>query len=194
VQAKLLRALDAREVVRLGALKPRAIDIRVIAATHRDLATMVDEKTFREDLYFRLDGMTIHVPPLRDRKDEIVPLARKFAGTKPLGADAEATLLGYEWPGNVRELLKVIERAVVLAGTSPIGAAHLRFKRPAAKDDVKATADFRGERDRAERRAIEQALDKCGGNQTRAAALLGISRRTLVDRIGKYGIKRGSRE
>ena len=195
-QAKLLRAIDAREIVRLGSVKPRPIDVRVIAATHRDLVAMVDAGTFRSDLFFRLDGLTIHVPPLRQRREEIVPLAREFvrracANRPPLVMDGavEAALLAHAWPGNVRELQKVMERAVVLAGKGPLTIAHLQLKgAPAAEP---AAADFKGEREAAERRSIERALEQAGGNQTRAAALLGISRRTLVDRLGRYGLRKG---
>ena len=192
-QAKLLRALDAREIVPLGAVKPRPIDVRVIAVTHRDLTAMVEEKTFREDLYFRLDGLTIHVPPLRDRQGEIAELAAEFvpSGTA-VGPDVIAALLSYEWPGNVRELKKVMERASVLAAGGVIGAEHVQFKRSADKADEprRSAPDLRAEREQAERRAIEQALEQTDGNQTRAAALLGVSRRTLVERLGRFGIRR----
>jgi two-component system response regulator AtoC len=195
VQAKLLRALDAKEVVPLGAVKPRPIDVRLVAATHRSLAAMVDEKTFREDLYFRLDGLTIHVPPLRDRREEIPELARLFVREDiEIGADAYAALEEYGWPGNVRELKKVMERATVLAGPGPLRPAHLQFRpappKGASTGDSPPLQDLRVEREKGERRAIERALEETGGNQTRAAALLGISRRTLVERLGRYGIKR----
>jgi len=199
-QAKLLRALDAREIIRVGAIEPRAIDVRIIAATHRDLAKMIEEESFRSDLYFRLDGLTIHIPPLRERKAEILILAREFlksacatAGRAPraLTAEVEAALRSYEWPGNVRELKKVIERAVVLAGSGEISVAHLQFKSKAPS--AAPETSFKTEREVAEKRAIERALEQCGGNQTRAAAHLGISRRTLVDRLGRYGIKRGDK-
>ena len=187
-QAKLLRALDAREILRLGSTKPRPIDVRVIAATHRDLSAMVDEKTFRADLFFRIDGLTIHVPPLRDRTGEITTLAREFS-RREMDAAVKAALIDYAWPGNVRELKKVMERAVVLAGSGPIEVKHLQLKAPTADP-----ADFWTERDRAERRSIERALEQSKGNQTRAAALLGISRRTLVDRLTRYGIHRKDKE
>jgi len=199
IQAKLLRALDAREVVPLGALRARAIDVRVVAATHRDLAGMVEAGTFRADLLFRLDGLTMHVPPLRDRPRDIVPLARDLAAEacaaagKPrvdLTSDVEAALAARPWPGNVRELKKSIERALVLAGWKSPALEHFRFQDAPAAEPA---ADFHGERERGERRAIERALEQCDGNQTRAAKLLGISRRTLVDRLGRYGISRGKK-
>jgi two-component system response regulator AtoC len=194
IQAKVLRALDAREIMRLGAVKPKPIDVRVIAATHRDLTAMVDEKTFRADLFYRLDGLTIHVPPLRDRPEEIVPLAREIVrgacqGKKQLVVDdvVASALRDHAWPGNVRELKKVMERAVVLAGGGPLTVAHLQLKAPPVEP-----SDFKTERERAERRSIERALEQSHGNQTRAAEILGISRRTLVDRLGRYGIQRRS--
>ena len=203
-QAKLLRALDAREIVPLGGIKPRPIDVRVIAVTHRDLATMVDDKTFRADLYFRLDGLTIHVPPLRDRMGELDTLVRELVPKEvSVGPDVISALRAYDWPGNVRELKKVLERAVVLAGggqgagqgTGPLRPEHVQFKRsPAGGEPARASApDLRAEREQAERKAIERALEQADGNQTRAAALLGVSRRTLVERLGRFGIKRGSK-
>ena len=193
-QAKLLRAIDAREVVPIGAVQPRPIDVRVIAATHRDLSTMIAENTFRADLYFRLDGLTIHVPPLRDRRNEIEALAREFVpASVHIAADAHAALLEHGWPGNVRELKKVMERAVVLADGGHIRATHLQFMRPVASgpEAQRSAPDLRAERAQAERHAIERALEQSEGNQTRAAALLGISRRTLVERLARFGIKRG---
>jgi DNA-binding NtrC family response regulator len=194
VQAKLLRALDAGEIVRLGAVKPRMIDVRVIAATNRDLGAMVESGTFRADLLYRLDGMTIHVPPLRERKDEIRALARKFAGDVAIGEDAFARLEAHSWPGNVRELKKVIERAVVLAAGSAIDGEHIVLRggpSPSAPNvSVSAVPALKDERDRAEVAAIQEALAACNGNQTRAAEKLGIARRTLIEKLDRYGLPR----
>jgi transcriptional regulator with GAF, ATPase, and Fis domain len=193
VQAKLLRALDAGEIVRLGALKPRKIDVRVIAATNRDLGAMVESGTFRADLLYRLDGMTIHVPPLRERKDEIGALARKFAGDVAIGEDAFARLEAHAWPGNVRELKKVIERAIVLAAGGAITAEHIVLRgapSPSAPSISAAPAALKNERDRAEIAAIREALAACNGNQTRAAEKLGIARRTLIEKLDRYGLPR----
>jgi DNA-binding NtrC family response regulator len=194
VQAKLLRALDAGEIVRLGAVKPRKIDVRVIAATNRDLGAMVESGTFRADLLYRLDGMTIHVPPLRDRKDEIRGLARKFAGDVAIDEQAFEKLEAHAWPGNVRELKKVIERAVVLAGGGAIGGEHIVLRggpSPSAPSiNAVPAAALKGERDRAEIAAIQEALASCNGNQTRAAEKLGIARRTLIEKLDRYGLPR----
>ena len=192
VQAKLLRALDAGEIVRLGAVKPRKIDVRVIAATNRDLGVMVEAGTFRADLLYRLDGMTIHVPPLRDRRDEIRGLAAKFAGDTAIAEEALARLEAHHWPGNVRELKKVIERAVVLAAGSAIAAEHIVIRGAPAPSApvVTSAAPLRDERDRAEIAAIQEALTACHGNQTRAAEKLGIARRTLIEKLDRYGLPR----
>jgi transcriptional regulator with GAF, ATPase, and Fis domain len=134
IQAKLLRALGNREVLRVGATKPTPIDVRFIAATNQDFASLVASGRFRADLYFRLNGITLHIPPLRERRSEIMPLAHEFAalaaaqlGRKPPSIDrnAERFLMSYGWPGNVRELKNMIERATLLARGSSIGAAHL---------------------------------------------------------------------
>ena len=188
VQAKLLRALDAGEIVRLGAVRPRKIDVRVIAATNRDLGAMVESGAFRADLLYRLDGMTIHVPPLRDRRDEIRGLAKKFAGETAIREDALAKLEAHRWPGNVRELKKVIERAAVLAAGDAIGADHIVIRgAPAPPAPGPALRD---ERDRAEIATIREALASCNGNQTRAAEKLGIARRTLIEKLDRYGLPR----
>jgi two-component system, NtrC family, response regulator AtoC len=216
VQAKLLRALDAGEIVRLGAVKPRPIDVRIVAATNRDLGAMVEEGTFRADLLYRLDGMTIHVPPLRDRKNEITGLAEKFVkdaceksqrSIATIGPEAMQALRAHDWPGNVRELKKVIERALVLTGgadvidanhivlrsAGPAAAAATAAKHPSATTPVARESGgelLRDERERAEIEAIQDALAACNGNQTRAAAQLGISRRTLIERLDRYGMPR----
>ena len=198
VQAKLLRALDAGEIVRLGAVRPRTIDVRVIAATNRDLGAMVEAGQFRADLLYRLDGMTIHVPPLRDRKDEIRGLATKFAEGVVIHEDAFTKLEAHTWPGNVRELKKVIERAVVLAAGGAVGAEHIVIRgAPAATAPTVAVAaataspaQLKDERDRAEIAAIQEALASCNGNQTRAATQLGIARRTLIEKLDRYGLPR----
>ncbi|MCA9674415.1 MAG: sigma 54-interacting transcriptional regulator [Kofleriaceae bacterium] len=134
VQLKLLRVIDSREVMRLGALEPQQIDVRFVSATHRDLETEVAHGRFREDLYYRLAGITVFVPPLRQRRDEIPTLVEAFVGRAAarLGvppptvtAAAMGQLTDYAWPGNIRELRNVVERAVVLAGRGPIDLAHL---------------------------------------------------------------------
>jgi DNA-binding NtrC family response regulator len=125
IQVKLLRVLEDRKVQRVGALEPRSIDVRFVAATNRDLDTEVAAGRFRQDLLYRLNGFTVHIPPLRERTDEIEPLARMFSGDADITQPALERLLSYSWPGNIRELRNVMERAVVLAGMAPIGPEHL---------------------------------------------------------------------
>jgi two-component system response regulator AtoC len=197
-QTKLLQVLGERQVRRLGSVRARAVDIRVVAATNRDLEVECERGAFRRDLYFRLAGMTLAVPPLRDRRAEIEPLARAFmaefarsAGlttTPELSPEALAALLRYSWPGNVRELRNAMERAMVLCGSGSISAEHLPVERhrafaPPPPMPAPAPGDD-------ERRRIEDALAQCGGSQVRAAQVLGISRRTLVTRLSKLGMPR----
>jgi DNA-binding NtrC family response regulator len=217
LQPRLLRAIEE------GALgvgrNRRAVDIRYVAATCRDLSTEVDAGRFRRDLYFRLAGATFSIPPLRERKDEVLPLAEQFVASAagPLGRaftlseDARQWLAGHDWPGNIRELRNVCERAVLLATGTRIDRQHLTIDEPVLRppgqrfrssptippplgiapgmagdmpSQVRATVA------ELERQRILEALDKCAGNQTRAAEMLGISRRTLINRLDEYGIAR----
>jgi DNA-binding NtrC family response regulator len=219
VQAKLLRAVEHREVLRLGSTRPIAIDVRFLAATNRDLPAEVASGAFRRDLYFRLDGVTLVIPPLRERRGLVGPLALRFleaanarAG-KPtrLGAEVLAALEAYPWPGNVRELKAVIERAVLLARTGDIGVRHLAFVRaptPAAVPEARPEAPpaspvarapvaavdpalaYLDDAQQADRALLLGVLDECAGNQTRAAKKLGISRTTLVTKLRLYRIPR----
>ena len=202
-QAKLLRVLEQREILRVGALKPRAIDVRFIAATHRDLEAAIADGSFREDLFFRIAGVTLAMPPLRDRPGEILPLAERFAAraAQALGRAAPAItpaalelLRAYRWPGNVRELRNVVERATLLCDGA-IEVAHLpddRMSRPAAagSSERAGLGEVRARADELERRAIEEALARTGGNQTAAARQLGISRRTLTNKLNNHGFDR----
>jgi two-component system response regulator AtoC len=224
MQAKLLRVLESREVTRLGGLKSRTIDVRFICATNRDLVARVRSGTFRQDLYFRLNGISLVIPPLRQRRSEIAPLAQAFilqacrdAGRHPLPitVDAMRELEGHDWPGNVRELRNVIERAVTLCTGAAIDLHHLpppelslgvlslettqRTTIPVASDSSATALDTtplslhdaaRRAAQSIERRRIAEAMDRCGGNQTRAAQLLRVSRRTLVARLTEYGFAR----
>jgi DNA-binding NtrC family response regulator len=190
-QVKLLRVLENREIRPVGALKSTPVDVRFIAATHRDIVALVAGGAFRADLHFRLNGVTIKVPPLRSRRDEIVDLAKVFLGSVPwsrVTAAARTALVGYAWPGNIRELRNVIERAVLLSDGGPIDVAHLQLRAEEAstpQGDALPAALERLERDR-----IEAALAQTGGNQTEAAKLLGIARRTLVNRLTTYDLRR----
>ena len=203
VQVKLLRVLEDGSVRRVGSLAPRVVDIRVVAATNRDLAVEVKAGRFRQDLYFRLNGMTLTLPPLRARTEELFDLAQLFAdrtarvmGKKPpaLSRQAIEALEAHAWPGNVRELRNVIERAVVLCPGEEIGPEHLMMESAARSVPGRSLGDtgasLKGDLDALERARIEAALTKCAGNQTKAAELLGMPRRTLVARLSDYGLTR----
>jgi transcriptional regulator with PAS, ATPase and Fis domain len=212
-QAKLLRVIERREVLRIGSTQPIAVDVRFIAATHRDLVAEVGRGGFRADLFYRLDGVTLSIPPLRERRGAIVPLAIQFfeaarpAGAPPvaLGADVVAALEAHAWPGNVRELKAVMERAAVIAGPGAPSVSALTFARsapvappapasaPASTVAAEHTAGPGSDLDPAqlaERDQILRALSECAGNQSRAARRLGISRTTLINRIRIYRIRR----
>lgn len=195
-QAKLLRVIERGEVIRIGTAEARKLDVRFIAATNRDLRAMVSDGTFREDLYFRLNGITIEVPPLRDRREQIATIASELlvqacanAGRAlmPLTKEALARLESYDWPGNVRELKNALDRAVLLSPGEALDATTL----PAGElgDDAAGTR-LRSDLAAFERQRIVEALERCAGNQTKAAQLLGISRRTLVSRLGEYNLPR----
>ena len=216
VQAKLLRALGNHEVMRVGATKPTPIDVRFIAATNEDFSRLVASGKFRADLYFRLNGITLEIPPLRERRTEILPLAQEFAamaaaqlGRKPPQLDAAARkwVQTYTWPGNVRELKNVIERATLLAQGGAIGAEHLqadplsrpdaspthpsaRFAAPPESAPPTGSSELRQELREIERERIVQAMSEAGGNQTLAARLLGISRRSLITRLENFKLPR----
>jgi two-component system response regulator AtoC len=258
-QVKLLRVIEERKVYRVGALKPRPIDVRFIAATNRDLEAQIAMGAFRQDLYFRLNGISLMIPPLRERLDELESLAKAFIlqackqsgrpSVPQLSLEALALLRRYSWPGNIRELRNIIERAVLLCSEGPIQLEHLpvekmgtvlpvrsmrssppgpmapgmqsydaRMMGPQGWPDPRAwgpqgpgyggfpgsgpmapsgggdLGDLRGRsRDLGgadERERILEALDRCAGNQTKAAKLLGISRRTLVARLEQYDLPR----
>jgi DNA-binding NtrC family response regulator len=202
LQAKLLRVLERKVVIRVGGTDEIPVDVRVVAATHRDVEAEVRAGRFREDLYFRIAGFTVAVPPLRDRTSEIVPLAEHFlrqaAGEleKPvpsLREDATAALRCYDWPGNVRELKNAIERAVAICTDRTVTPLDLpervldagrRCAPPQPSD-----GSMREQLAEIERAAIVDALAQTGGNQTRAAQRLGVSRRTLIYKLEKLGLK-----
>jgi len=211
LQAKLLRVLEQRRITRVGDTKEIAVDTRVVCATHRDLEEEVRRGSFREDLYFRISAFTVMVPPLRDRRGEIRRLAEHFArraareqgGVAPrLSDDATLALERYDWPGNVRELRNVVERACVLQEAGVIAPEHLpdrvrEARKPAfpgmplaAPADGGPAGDVREHIASIEREAIVSALDACDGNQTHAARKLGMSRRTLIYKLEKYGLKK----
>ena len=241
MQVKLLRVLEERQVWRVGGVKPREIDVRFVAATNRDLEAEVRRNAFRQDLFFRLNGVSISIPPLRQRPEEIEELTKEFveqlssqqgrAKIPELGPGVMELLLQYSWPGNIRELRNALERAVLLAGTGPIlrehfavekmtstvstpiggplgnplgsmrapqgshSQPHSRESMPTAPGGFEDEETSLGDRLRqqvkeVERQHILDALSRCGGNQTRAARELGISRRTLITRLEEYNIPR----
>jgi transcriptional regulator with PAS, ATPase and Fis domain len=196
MQVKLLRALQEREIRRVGENRTRKIDVRVVAATNRDLAQGVAGGTFRQDLYYRLKVVELHVPALRDRPDDLLSLARvlladaglrmkrRIAGLAPEAADQ---LRRYAWPGNVRELENTMERAVALASGERVELEDLpeEIRRafaqpPAAAGEVRLLAEV-------EKEYILSALSLNGGNQTRTAAQLGIASATLYRKLKSYG-------
>jgi DNA-binding NtrC family response regulator len=200
LQAKLLRVLERRAITRVGGTAEIEVDVRSVAATHRDLEAEVRDGRFRQDLLFRIGGFTLAIPPLRDRPTEIIPLAEHFARAaaaevgRPVPAlddDARAALYAYAWPGNVRELKNAIERALVVCDDT-ITAADLPERLSDAAQRVRPIApasDVRGHLLEVERTAIIAALEAEHDNQTRAARRLGVSRRTLIYKMEKYGLK-----
>jgi two-component system response regulator AtoC len=207
-QAKLLRALESGELMRLGSLKAKRVDVRVVAATNRDIQAMVGDGRFRADLFFRLNGFTLQIPPLRQRRSEILPLADLFARRaaanleRPAPRLTEATIAileRYDWPGNVRELRNVVERAVVLClHGRALQPEHLMLptpgSAPTASPGVPTLATLppraAGRDDAAEKDRIVATLQSTFGNQTEAARILGISRRALINKLAKHGIGR----
>ena len=206
LQAKLLRFLQDRVVQRVGGTTDIEVDVRVLAATNRDLENEIAEGRFREDLYFRLNVVTITMPPLRDRADDVPLLAEHFLraqakpGGKPkkMSPKAMRLAMAYDWPGNVRELENVVQRAVVLSRGETIFPEHLPAKiqaldagEEAVPVEPRGTAKPGGgpkTMREVEREAIVDALAKTGGNRTHAAEALGISRRTLQNKIKEYEI------
>lgn len=222
LQAKLLRVLQEGEVTPVGGSFPQAVDVRILAATHRDLDVAVSTGDFREDLLYRLRVVPVHIPPLRERRDDILVLAQHFlerysedlsGGERLLGGSALEILGGHDWPGNVRELENALKRALVLSSSKMLASedfAFLRATRPSVpqgrmlrelvEEEVMGALDA-GEADlyarlleRVERPLLETVLARTAGNQIRAAALLGINRNTLRKKIGDLGIRVPGRE
>jgi two-component system response regulator AtoC len=202
MQAKLLRVLESRSFMRVGGREEIAVDVRILAATNRDLLTEVKTGKFREDLYFRLAAFTIEIPPLRERPSEIALLAelflRRFAEgmgvpVPAIAPDAAAALRRYRWPGNVRELRNAMERALVLVDGGTLRLEHMpdAVRAPSAPATAAAGAIKEQVAD-LELRAIEAALAAENGNQTRAARRLGISRRALIYKLEKYNLTKKS--
>jgi len=202
LQAKLLRFLEERAFRRVGGSTDIRVDVRVIAATNRDLEEAVKEAKFREDLYYRLNVMRIELPPLRDRRGDIPSLAAYFIdlfntefrkNVKGLTPSAEPLLARYSWPGNIRELRNAVERAMLLAEGDRLDEAD--FPLLAGKRQVAAGFELPPDGvdlETLERDLVKQALRRTGGNQTRAAVLLGLNRDQIRYRIEKFGLERGA--
>jgi DNA-binding NtrC family response regulator len=201
LQARLLRVLQEQEIVPVGSETPIKVDVRVIAATHRDLPEAVRAGRFREDLYYRLDVVTLRLPPLRERRQDIPLLVDHFLrtlsqrhGRGPVAMDSEAQrrLLAYDWPGNIRELQNVLERAVLLAEQGVIGPEHLATNlRPSSSSlsepEPSRSAVLRPLED-VEREHVIRVLGATGGNREESSRILGISRRTLTRMIQRWGL------
>ena len=216
-QARLLRVLETGEVMRLGSVRPITVDVRFVSATHRDLRGLIAAQQFRADLYFRLNGMSIHLPPLRSRKADVRALAEMFVeksakamkrGEITFTDEAMARLEAYDWPGNVRELRNVLDRAVLLSSGKTIDVSHLEVAdpevfgapavaRPSTPHAAAAASAPAGDEDQLkarlvelEQKKIEDALAKHAGNQSQAAKFLGISRFTLMNKMEAFGLAR----
>ena len=200
MQSKLLRVLETGEVVRLGTNDARSTEVRFVSATNRHLSKLIEEETFREDLYFRINGAEIHVPPLRERREDIPQLVHHAAGRyaaemeKPMPAFSEPAMLrlvAYSWPGNVRQLFNTVQKMVVMATGPVIDVKDV-------PDDIRMSDDDEHLHlgslagvgiDRLEKEAIRQTLAMTAGNREQAAELLGIGERTLYRKLKEYGLK-----
>ena len=217
IQAKLLRVLEEQNFRRLGGVRDIQVDLRVVAATNRKLTEAIEQGRFRLDLYYRLNVIQVLLPPLRERGEDIIPLAEHFVRlyntkfkrhVKGLSHSAAAALLAHDWPGNVRELRNVIERAMVLEEADYIQASNMQIAADPAKPPLlaleqSASADdsssaplpssqpapFEVSLEEAEKNLVKKALERAGGNQTRAAVLLGVTRDTLRYKMKKFNLR-----
>ena len=207
LQVKILRAIQEGEIRRLGESATRKVDLRIIAATNRDLREQVRQNLFRQDLFYRLDVLRLNMPPLRNRNGDILLLARYFLdgvtaenklGPKKLSVEVMEALTSYHWPGNARELINVIEQAAVLCEGTTISVNDIQFSSAAASGDEIELAIPEDRYDlkvtlkevtaQAERTLIKRILDQTDQNRTRSAKRLGISRRALISKIQAYGL------
>ena len=199
IQVKLLRVLQDRTYVRVGGEEMRRADVRVIAATNRNLDEMIQNGRFREDLYYRLNVFPIRLVPLRERREDISELVDFFLRQQEraitdITPDALEHLRSYEFPGNIRELQNLIERACILAGTGPIERSHFPIGKTRLTADPGELLSLGLSLDQIEKRLIREALERAQGNKTKAASLLGISRRALYSRMESHGIPIGGAE
>jgi DNA-binding NtrC family response regulator len=206
LQAKILRVIQEGEIERVGGLRPIQIDVRIVAATNKDIKKAVDERLFREDLYYRLNVFPVTIPPLRERREDIPPLVDYFIGKyclelkKPIrhiSKEALDLLTGYPWKGNVRELENCIERAIILCESDQINEDHIVLDRQAMLESSLSALNMDGTLEDAskeavriaESRRIAKALKETKGNKTKAADLLKVSYKTLLTKIKEYGLE-----
>lgn len=207
MQAKLLRVLESGEVVRLGSNNTRHVDVRLVSATNHDLGQLVKDGTFREDLYFRIKGVELHLPPLRERREDIPLLVNHYVGhyarqqDKPIpdvAEDVQMALMQHDWPGNIRQLMNAIQSMVVIAGGDKIEPRHLPPEiRDTSNSDSDGSLSESGgtggaggmSLDQIEKKAIRDALRVTAGNREQAAQMLGIGERTLYRKLKEYGLK-----
>ncbi|MCP5509168.1 MAG: sigma-54-dependent Fis family transcriptional regulator [Chlamydiales bacterium] len=197
LQSKLLRAIQEQEFERIGSMKSINVDVRIIATSNRDMKEAIKEKTFRDDLYYRLNVLPIYVPPLRDRKEDILPLAMHFLrrtsqkngqSLKTLSMPAQEKLKSYPWPGNIRELGNVIEHAVIMSKADEITAAEILLETAVQSNPVELIGEMQRQMTfkEMEKLLIQQTLKAHNGNRTRSAKALGISIRTLRNKLKIY--------
>ena len=202
MQAKLLRALQDKSITRIGGSKPIQLNFRLITATNRNLEEMVKEGTFREDLYYRICVIPIHLPPLRERKDDILLLANEFLATlndrqvqkQHFSNDVQNALVEYDWPGNIRELRNCVERMSILSmgeeiGTDVLPSQILGDTKPEAGSDPRGQYDLHRILDKVESDTIRAVLSLTEGNRSKAIEMLGISKRNFYIKLEKYGLK-----
>ncbi|MCG8605039.1 sigma-54 dependent transcriptional regulator, partial [bacterium] len=203
IQPKFLRVLETQSFRRIGGTSDITIDVRIIAATNRNLEDCVEQQTFREDLFYRLKVMVLNIPSLRERVDDVLPLAMLFIERsnkefgkeiKGISVEAQERLAKYRWPGNVRELKNVIERAVILCGDEELQAEHLPlelhdgFSKIATSSEFATFSSEGDSLDAMEKRHIINMLKKYSGNKSKTARILNISRSTLREKMKNYGI------
>ena len=207
MQAKLLRVLESGEVVRVGANEPKTVDIRLISATNQPLEQMVKDGTFREDLYFRVKGVELKLPPLRDRREDIPQIVRHFISryahemekdVPAVAEDVMQTLMQYDWPGNIRQLMNAVQNMVIMTDDDTIEPRHLppevsQAAGNASGEGVEGGQKFTGgggmSLDQLEKQAIRDTLRTTAGNREQAAKMLGIGERTLYRKLKEYGLK-----
>lgn len=187
MQAKLLRVLENREIIRLGDTAAKKIDVRIISATNKDLKQLIKAGTFREDLFYRLNVFPVHIPALRERKEDILLLAehfiKKFSNREiRLGKTALLKLEKFHWPGNVRQLVNVIQRAVILCDGDTLDESHVIL------EDAHQAINFDGTIEDFERRLLLERLEQCKGNRTQTAESLGVSVRWVQLKLKEMGI------